>query len=93
MNESARAQRGETGGRCGILTPHGISVNLDRRGGIERLNADVGAALGALTTCGCCWAVSWMPHTRTVVDGYCQVRGLKMAGREAFLRLELGLGK
>lgn len=33
-----------------------------------------------------------MRHTRTVVDGYCQVRGLKMAGREAFLRLELGLG-
>ena len=54
MNGFARAQRGETGGRCSLLAPHGISVNLDRRGGIERLDVDVGDALGALTTCGCC---------------------------------------
>lgn len=54
MNGFARAQRGETGGRCSLLAPHGISVNLDRRGGIGRLDVDVGDALGALTTCGYC---------------------------------------
>jgi hypothetical protein len=31
---------------------------LRSKRGIEGLDVDVGDALGALTTCGCCWAVS-----------------------------------
>ncbi|OCL06577.1 hypothetical protein AOQ84DRAFT_223689 [Glonium stellatum] len=63
-------------------------------GRMKRLNVDEGAALGELTTCGCCWAVSWVRHIREarLVGGYCQVRWLKPAGGEAFLRLELEFG-